>query len=116
MGARYPDPWAPDPGFEPRTAPSARDEFAPVDLQTLDLRNFLRTDEVQRALGPPRQTVENVMILPDGSRGLLKQRAADDWELAIYLGRDYYEIFTGTHSKVLEAANATHRTNCSRPR
>jgi hypothetical protein len=109
MGGRYPDPWAPDKGFEPRTASPGNDDFAPVDSQTFDLRAFLRSAEVQQAIDPPRLAVETV-ILPDGSRGELRQRTADKWELTIHLGRDFFQIFTGTHSSVLESANAIHRS------
>jgi hypothetical protein len=118
MGARY-DPWAPEPGFEPRAAPSARDEFAPLDLQTFDLRDFLRSCEVQKALhsalGPPDEPVTETVILPDGMRGELKQRAANEWELTVNLRRDFYQIFTGTHSKVLERAHAAHGRDRARP-
>jgi hypothetical protein len=106
MDARYADPWAiTEPGFEPYTGPSD-DDFAPIDSQTLDLRAFLRS---QLARPSPKQAVESV-VLPDGSRGELTQRATDSWEILVHIKRDLYRVFNApTRAKVLEAANVVHR-------
>jgi hypothetical protein len=86
---KHSDPWAPMPGFEPYAGP-ATDEIQ-LDTQTVDLRTFLRSEaQPQR----PREATE-VVRLPDGRAAQLSDRG-NYWELAIHVGRDWYQIITGT--------------------
>jgi hypothetical protein len=110
MGVEYTDPWATqEPGFEQYAGPAAADGFDPLDTQTVDLGTFLRAEAQKVAAQSPRQTVETV-TLPNGTRGQLTEKAFNNWELLIHLGRDYYRVLNArTRAGVLEAADEFHR-------
>jgi hypothetical protein len=104
---KRPDPWAEPDGFQPYTGPSAADGFDPLDSRARDLANYLRGELAEQ---PKRQSSTETITLANGVRAQLSQRSADNWELAIHLGRDFYRVFNASSRRgVLEAADADSR-------
>jgi hypothetical protein len=104
MGSKRNDPWAALPGFEPYE-PKLTDGFDSVDTQATDLASYLRA-EVQNLTRQSRPEPITTVVLADGTRSQLIQRADDDWEVRVHLRRDFYRTFRArTRAAVLEAAN-----------
>jgi hypothetical protein len=106
------DPWAvKEPGWEPYAGPdggTAADGFDPVDTQAINLASFLRA-EIQEFDRSSWKENRETVYLPDGSMGILTERAADDWEISIHLRRDFYRVFRARNrAEVLEAAIEFH--------
>jgi hypothetical protein len=100
--------WAPEPGFQPYAGPKSDDGFSPMDTQAVDLGNYLRAEAKKLRQSRPEETIVTV-VLPDGTRGQLIQRAAADWEVRVHLRRDIYRTFRArSRAAVLEAANEFH--------
>jgi hypothetical protein len=102
------DPWAiPEKGFEKYSGPSANDGFDPLDSRATELVTYLRA-EIQEMVGGKsieRHTRPETVVLPDGTRGILQQRAADDWEIVTHVRRDFYRVYSArTREGVLEVA------------
>jgi hypothetical protein len=112
MGTKRNDPWAPLPGFEPYE-PKLTDGFDfVVDTQTVDLGNFLRAEAKKLTRQSRPQEPITTVVLADGTRGQLIERAATDWEVRVHLRRDFYRTFRArSRAAVLEAANKFHTGN-----
>jgi len=108
------DPWTtPEPGFEKYQGPKA-DGFEPLDRRGVDLRAFLRSTEVQEAIGQSSEGESEgpsgAVMLPNGASAQLTQTATGEWELMLHAGRDYYRIFTArTRDEVLRLGLAELR-------
>ncbi len=100
------DPWAiPESGFEPYAGPASDDGFQPIDRKASDLRAFLRT--VRETEVAASEQFSGWVVLANGARGHLTQKADGSWELAIHLQRDFFQVFTApTRDEVLRVAGA----------
>jgi hypothetical protein len=98
------DPWSVvEPGFERWEGPRGVDDFLPVDTQATDLGAYLRS--ALQAIRTPRESTETV-TLPNGRAAQLSERG-DGWQLAIHLGRDWFQIIEGSsREEVLSRAEA----------
>src|SRR5260370_1456349 len=104
--SRYPDPWLPSPKWEPYELPQDQ-KFDTVDRKTYDLGEFLRSEEVQRLLGPPPREKEAVgaVMLPDGRPAQLTETATGEWELMVHVKRDWFKVYKArTRDEVLRLA------------
>jgi hypothetical protein len=94
--------WAPLPGFEPYV-PTVTDAFdSVIDRRATELATYLR-GELQEIGRSPAKESQTMVALPDGRIGQLTQRATDEWELVIHLGRDFYKVVTArTRAQALD--------------
>ena len=79
------------------------DDFQPLDSRAADLAMFLQS-AVQRTRQKEEPSISWVK-LPSGITVQLTRKAADKWELAIPIHRDWFRIIEGaTREEVLRAA------------
>jgi len=98
------DPWAPLPGFEPYETPH-RDNFSQPDTKASELRAFLQSDEFRGVRNLDIEASVSWVKLPSGATAQLTRKAADQWELAVPLGRDWFQVIeASSREEVLRKA------------
>ena len=110
MATKHTDSWAiPERGFEPYAGPRGVDEFEPLDTQASDLAVFLQA-ALQRIRHKEEPSVSWVK-LPSGVTAQLTRKAADQWELAIPIRRDWFQVIEGrSQDEVLRIARETQES------
>ena len=101
------DPWADtEPKWERyagRDGGASVDGFTPLDTRAGDLAAYLRAEIDLRSARPEES--QTMVRLPNGTHARLTQKSADEWELMVHLGRDFYKVITArTQEQVLAGA------------